>query len=33
LHNTEDDKSLVDYLVSIKILPSGNHILGSTNNG
>jgi len=34
--NQKDDQeqqAIVDYVVSIKILPSGNHILAATKNG
>jgi hypothetical protein len=31
--NTEYTESIVDIVVSIKILPSGNHILIATKNG
>lgn len=29
----EDGQSIVDYIISMKILPSGNHILAATRNG
>ena len=29
----QEQQSIVDYVVSIKILPSGNHIFAATKNG
>lgn len=29
----EDGESIVDYIISMKILPSGNHVLAATRNG
>lgn len=31
--NEKDEEILVDYVVSVKILPSGNHILAATKHG
>jgi hypothetical protein len=33
VHTPNEEHSLVDYLVSIKLLPSGNHLLGASRNG
>ena len=31
--DNQEQQSIVDYAVSIKILPSGNHIFAATKNG
>lgn len=31
--SAKEDEAIVDYVVSIQILPSGNHILAATKNG
>ena len=33
LHHQEGDTALLDFLISVKILPSGNHILGASRSG
>jgi hypothetical protein len=33
IQTPNEEHGLVDYLVSIKILPSGNHLLGASRNG
>jgi hypothetical protein len=33
INHQEEGSGLVDYLIVIKILPSGNHILGASKNG
>jgi hypothetical protein len=30
---SDQERSITDHLVSLKILPSGNHILGASKNG
>lgn len=30
---SDQEKSVTDYMVSMKMLPSGNHILGASKNG
>ena len=31
--NEDEDEGMIDFVVSLKILPSGNHILAATKNG